>query len=197
MTRRGVRRRIPELKKDGYNVGFVRDDASLHIVVISDENDHSDGVPITIGEFVNYLSNLKWSEDMVTFSSIVSPDPVCADASEVGADYHAVTNAVGGIHWSICSDEWGALLEQLGIQASGLKREYFLSALPVPETITVSVVESGVTYTFVEGDIESEGDWVYNSTRNSVTFNEYVPGALAEVYVEYKELSAFDEAVEE
>jgi len=53
-----------------------------------------------------------------------------------------------------------------------------------------------VTYTFLEGDIESGGDWVYNSTRNSVTFNEYVPGALAEVYVEYKELSAFEEGSE-
>jgi hypothetical protein len=184
-----------ELKKDGYNVGFLRDDASLHVVVISDENDHSD-TP-AIGEFVNYLTTLKWSEDMVTFSSIVSPDPVCPDASEVGAEYSAVTNAVGGIHWSICSTEWGALLEQLGIQASGLKREYFLSALPVPDSITVSVVEGGVTYTFLEGDVEAGGDWTYNSTRNSVTFNEYVPGALAEVYVEYKELSAFEEGVTE
>jgi len=184
-----------ELKKEGYNLGFVREDASLHVVAISDEDDHS--TQPTIGEFVNYMQLLKWSEDMVTFSSIVSPDMPgpCPDASEVGVGYHSITNAVGGIHWSICSPDWGPLLEQLGIQASGLKREYFLSALPVPDTIAVSVVEGGVTYTFIEGDQDSGGDWIYDATRNSVTFNEYVPGALAEVYVEYKELSALQDDI--
>ena len=171
-----------------YNYGFVREDASLHTVFVSDENDHSD--TITRGEWVGYLTTLKWSEDMITASSIVSPNPVCPDAAEPGDDYVSVTNSVGGIFWSICNDDWGDVLEQLGIQASGLRREYFLSQLPVPGTIEVWVVENGVTYTF-----EEEIDWIYDENRNSIMFNEYVPGALAEVFVEYDELSA-SEAVD-
>jgi hypothetical protein len=172
--------------ESSYNYGFVREDASLHTVFVSDENDHSDA--ITRGEWVGYLQTLKWSEDMMTASSIVSPNPTCPGAAEAGDEYVSVTNAVGGIFWSICNEDWGEVLEQLGIQASGLKREYFLSQLPVLGTIEVWVIENQVTYTFDE-----EVDWAYNDLRNSITFNEYVPSALAEVYVEYDELSASEE----
>jgi hypothetical protein len=169
---------------DKYNEGFIRDDAALHLVFVSDEDDQS---AFARPEFVSYLKTLKWSEDMVTSSSIVSPNPVCPAAATPGDEYIAVTNAVGGIFWSICSEEWVELLENLGIQASGLKREYFLSQLPVLGTIEVWVVENGVTYTFLE-----DVDWVYDEQRNSIGFNEYVPGALAEVFVEYDVLSAIE-----
>lgn len=176
-----------EVQADQYNAGFLRDDAALHIVFVSDENDHSTG--ITVGEFVEYLTTLKWNEDMVTASSIVSPNPTCPIAAEPGDAYIAITQAVGGIMWSICEQEWVDVLEQLGIQASGLKREYFLSQLPVDGTIEVWVVENGVTFTF-----DPEVDWQYIEERNSIIFNEYVPGALAEVFVEYEVLSAAEEA---
>ena len=102
--------------------------------------------------------------------------------------YSAITDLVGGIKWSICNDDWGEVLELLGIQAAGLKREYFLSQLPVPDTIVVSVVEEGVTFLFQE-----EVDWVYNQPRNSIIFNEYVPSPLAAVYVEYEVLASLQD----
>ncbi len=80
------------------------------------------------------------------------------------------------------------MLKQLGIQASGLRREYFLSALPVPGTIQVWVEEGPVTFTF-----EPEVDWVYNPQRNSIIFNDYVPDALSEVFVAYDLLSTAEE----
>lgn len=171
-----------EILKDGYNSGFVREDATLHVVAISDENDHS--YQISLQEYINWMLTLKYGEDMVTFSSIVSPSPVCAGAAEPGTDYTAITNAVGGINWSICNDDWATVLEQLGLQAAGLKREYFLSQLPVPGTIDVAVSDGGTVYSF-----EEEIDWVYNQVRNSIIFNEYIPGALAEVHVTYDLLS--------
>ncbi|NCG21698.1 MAG: hypothetical protein GWP91_22000 [Rhodobacterales bacterium] len=172
-----------------YNDGFYREDASLHMVAISDEEDHSNAIPL--GEFINWLDTLKWSEDMVTFSSIVSPRPVCAGAAEPGDNYNAITQAIGGITAPICDEDgWGDVLEQLGIQASGLKREYFLSDLPVPGTIEVEVIEAGVIYTF-----EEEVDWIYNDIRNSIVFIEFVPTALSEVYVTYDLLAAQDNAL--
>ena len=175
-----------EINPNGANDGYYREEASLHMVAISDEEDHSNAIPL--GEFITWLDTLKWSDDMVTFSSIVSPSPVCSGASEAGNNYLAVTQAIGGISSSICNeDAWGEVLEQLGIQASGLKREYFLSDLPVPGTIVVEVVEAGVTYTF-----EEEVDWIYNDVRNSIVFTEFVPTALSEVYVSYDLLAAQD-----
>jgi len=170
---------------DGWNDGFQRrDTASLSVIAISDEDDHS--TEITIDEFVGYMNTIRPNPDNVTFSSIVTPPQNCApNGVEPGNAYIAVTDQVGGITWSICEQDWALVLEQLGMQAAGLQREYFLADLPVPGTIKVWVVEDGTTYEFAE-----EVDWVYDKTRNSIIFNEFVPKALSEVFVEYDVLSA-------
>ena len=61
-----------------------------------------------------------------------------------------------------------------------MKREYFLSQLPVPGSIKVEVKEEGTTYSF-----EEDIDWIYNAVRNSIIFTEFIPTALSEVYVTY------------
>jgi len=170
------------------NYGFVREDAALHTVFVSDENDHSD--LISRGEWIEYLLTLKDEPDRVTASSIVSPNPVCPTAFEPGDDYISVTNQVGGIFWSICNQEWGEVLELLGIQATGLKRQYYLSQLPVPGTIEVWIEENNVTRPF-----EEEIDWFYEPLTNSIIFHEYVPSALAEVYVRYDNLAASEDVL--
>jgi hypothetical protein len=167
------------------NYGFTREDASLHIVVVSDEDDHSTQIPKD--EFVDYLKNLKWAEDMVTFSSIVSLNNTCG--IEEGTDYRVVTAAVGGEEYSICAENWRPMLEALGLQASGLRREYFLSEIPLPSSIVVWVEEQSDTGV-VTFNFEEETDWTYDQSRNSITFETYVPNALSSVFVDYEVLSA-------
>ena len=170
----------------GYNEGFEREDAALHIVFLNDESDFS--TAISLNEFSDYLGTKKWDEDMLTVSSIVTPPQNCPTASTPGDDYLWLTAQHGGIPWDVCDTNWDQVLELLGIQASGLKREYFLSQIPVPGTIEVWVEEGNTTFTF-----EAEIDWLYQEGRNSVIFNEYVPSPLSEVYVEYKVLGASEE----
>jgi len=168
------------------NEGFLRDEASLHIVAISDEEDHSGD--ITIGEFVNYLETLKPNEEgNLSFNSIVGVDVPCDGSFERGSGYIAVSNEIGGIVWSICTDDWAPVVDALGLQAAGLQREFFLARQPVLGTIEVSVLDEGVVYDFIE-----ETDWFYTPARNSVTFVEYVPSALAEVQISYQDLSALE-----
>jgi hypothetical protein len=69
--------------------------------------------------------------------------------------------------------------------ASGLKREFYLSQLPVPSNIEVTDEEDGAIYAFVEGD-----EWTYSATRNSVIFEEYVPTALSTVDITYTALAS-------
>jgi hypothetical protein len=179
-----------ELRKNGYNQNFLREEASLHVVAISDENDHSGSNPVSLNEFIQYLLTLKWSSDMVTFSSITGPPSGCPTAYEPGTQYLSITQAVTGIEWSICEDEWGQVLDELGMQAAGLKREFYLSEVPVPGSIEVWVVDDGITYAFEEGE-----DWVYDRARNSIVFDDYVPMPLSEVFIQYEVLAAFqDEA---
>lgn len=165
-----------EERANGYNAGFLREDASLHVVTISDEEDYTPDYIISASEMANYLNGLKIRDDMVTYNVVV--DPVWGD------EYIQISDAVGGIKRDINNNAWGDLLVELGIQAAGLKREFFLSSLPVPGTIRVSVIEEGVTQTFAE-----DTDWLYSEQRNSIQFIDYVPNPLAEVIIDYDDLA--------
>jgi hypothetical protein len=173
---------------DAYNQGFQRPDAFLSVVVISDENDYTGNLPVSRAGLIEWLrEEARPSPDMVSFSSIVGPRGGCATA-EAGTEYLDVTDAVGGVAWSICDSDWTGALEALGIQAAGLKREFFLSQVPVPESIDVWVE--------VEGEVVREA-FTYNRSRNSVRFDTFVPEPLSDVRIRYELLGAWGTVVEE
>jgi len=188
----------------GYNAGFYRENASLHVIVISDENDYSAQNP-SRNEFINFMNSIKPDPETVTFSSIVGPQNGCATA-EAGTDYLAVTAAVGGITESICLDDWAPVHEQLGLQAAGLKREYFLSDVPVAGTIEVVVEDGDYVYEGInltegedpETDCESLAcfQYEYDERRNSIVMLDYVPSPLAKIIVSYELLEGFQPATE-
>ena len=178
-----------ESNRDTTNAGFYRDEAAIHTIVISDEPDGTQGSLITQPEFVTWYDGLKPDVDMRSFSSIVDT---------VGTKYKNSSIAIGGIVWDITSDDWPQLLERLGVQAAGLKREYFLSQLPAPGTLTVEVhdAESGATLDFVLAIVDpvtglpGEGDYLYDPNRNSIVFLEYIPNPLSTIVLTYTLLAS-------
>ena len=189
MARLGIGGRYPERglggtylaleeKRDTANIGFYRDDAAIHTIIISDEPDYTENHVITQPEYEDWYSGLKRDNDDRTFSAII-------DQSR-GDRYADTARHVGGIVWDLRSERWDEVLERLGLQAAGLKREYFLSRLPSPGTIEVAVfTPEGVELSFDEDD-----DWTYEEGRNSITFIEYVPEALSRVEITYKVLAS-------
>lgn len=199
--RRAVERALTDPLRSGYNAEFYRDNASLHIIVISDEPDASDNQP-TSNEFINFLQSLKPDPEMLTFSAVVAPREGCATASFPGTDYIRVQEAVGGQFQNICRDDWVPILEALGLQASGLKREYFLSDVPVPGTLNVWVIDKGYQYAGIDkARIDAGADpdelcetsscftYEYNVSRNSINLLDYVPSPLAKINIKYELLS--------
>lgn len=178
-----------EVERDRANAGFWRDEAALHTVVISDEPDLTrDGI-ISQNEFIGWYGGLKAKASERTFSSIVSPT--------YGGRYRQITTQIGGIYWSLDDDDWTQVLERLGVQAAGLKREYYLSRLPVLDTLEVHVEDSasGATLGFTRGVIDEvtglpTGDYTYDANRNSITFVEYVPNALSTIVMDYTVLAS-------
>jgi hypothetical protein len=158
------------------NTGFYREEAVLSIIVISDERDSSRKV--SVAEFVSWMSSLKPEDEQSWFSSIVGPKGGCSTAEE-GVGYLEVTRQVGGVDFSICESDYSSVLEELGMQAAGLKREFFLSEVPVEDSISVSVTTEG------EEDRFKDSEWSYNGVRNSVTFSSFVPDPLAVVNITY------------
>jgi hypothetical protein len=181
-----------EEKRDTANAGFYRDEAALHTIIISDEPNLTRANIITDNEFKDWYDSLKPDYDMRTFSSIID--------FNVGGSYRSVSQEIGGIIWDITSDNWPILLERLGVQAAGLKREYFLSHVPAPGTIEVSIKDvTGASFPFREalvdeatgqpidadGDGQPDGDWTYDEFRNSITFLVYIPAPLSTIKIHY------------
>ncbi|NCG20325.1 MAG: hypothetical protein GWP91_15055 [Rhodobacterales bacterium] len=164
---------------NGANAGFFRSSAELHVVVISDEEDSS----VTIGEaeFLDWMSGLRVGEHRLTFSSIVSPDPICFGANDPGVEYIRYTERLGGIYWPICDQDWAEVLRLIGEQAAPLGKEYYLSALPDVDTIEVFVVDGQVTFAF------DRDAWEYNRYRNSITFFDFTPDPRTTIRIEYDE----------
>ncbi len=177
-------------KNEASNIDFIRDgiEAGLHIVVISDENDSSTNNPISKVEFIDYLNTLRDDPELVTFNAIVNPPGGGGIFAELdaGTEYLDITDQVGGLKREIQTGDWAAMLEDLGVQAAGLKREYFLSSLPVVDSIEVWVITpDGSTLPFTKGQ-----DYTYTESRNSVLFETFIPTALSEVYIEYTVLAS-------
>jgi len=104
----------------------------------------------------------------------------------VGSRYISVTQAVDGVLWDIRETNWADVLDELGELATGLKQEFFLSDVPIPETIEVWVVDDDTTYNFIQ-----HVDYVYSHTRNSITFITYTPSQYAKVHIKYIPLASY------
>lgn len=200
--RRAVHLALTDPLKSGFNRGFYRDDASLNVIVISDEDDYSGSDP-TRNEFINFLTTLKEDPELVTFSSIVGPVGGCPTAFP-GPEYISVSEAVGGIVESICSSDWAPVLEELGLRAAGLRREYFLSEIPVPGTIRVRVNDGDYFYQGIDSSLIVVPEdrsmlceaafcftFSYSEVRNSILMEDYVPSPLAKINIEYQLLSGY------
>lgn len=102
-------------------------------------------------------------------------------------DHADFINAVGGIEESICRADWAPVLEQLGLQAAGLKREYFLANVPYVPSLEVWVEQDKFTYPggLVGEDCLDCFTYEYNPTRNSIVMLDFVPEPLAKVHIQY------------
>lgn len=193
--------------RDTANAGFYRDESAIHTIVISDEPDSTSTALISQPEFVEWYDNLKPEADMRSFSAIVN--------MQVGTKYKNSALAIGGIVWDITQTDWPQLLERLGVQAAGLKREYFLSQLPVPGTLVVSIDDvSGAHLEFSECDVDPvtgepyvdpetgaptdpDCDYTYDANRNSVTFVTFIPNPLSTVIMTYTLLASQHDQIDQ
>jgi hypothetical protein len=99
------------------------------------------------------------------------------------------TDKIGGAAHPHQQMPWANVLEEIGLKAQGLRREYFLSRQPVEGTIALTVVVGNAELRdFTEGAEEAGGDWTYNAARNSVQFNTYEPPTDSQILIDYDAL---------
>jgi hypothetical protein len=158
------------------NAGFLRDDARLAIIVITDEEDFS-SKPVSYYE--TFLLGLKGQDrSKVTVSAIAGPKDLksCPKASSTGSRYIQLAEATGGVVESICTANWAGSLEKISESAFGRNRVFKLSEQP--ENSAAIVVR-------VDG-LEVTGGWKYEPSTNSVVFEpDAAPGPGSSIEVTY------------
>ncbi len=146
----------------GRNYGFLRDDAELVIIAVSDEED---GSVETVQTYVNRLSNLKrpGSGVGVTFHAIiVTPEKGCIGGfGTPGFRYIQAAEALGGAVGDLCADDFSEMFIEVGRQSFGLKDRFYPSLTPAPETLAVTV----------NGEPCMAG-WYWNAAARAVIFEE-------------------------
>lgn len=171
----------------GYNAGFLREDAALATIIVTDENDDTDA--LNPSNFTTWYMGLKTDPSRVTFSAICGDEtwgcsnfdtfpPMQASA---GDEYIQAADITGGIFQSVCATNFDEALQFLSVTAAGMSYEFPLTHTPSnlgSTTVTVDAVE--VDY------YDGSDGWQYNPTNNSVVFyGDAIPGPGADIVVQY------------
>jgi hypothetical protein len=170
------------------DAGFLRPNAALAIIVVSDEDDSSFGTPDYYARAFQGAKG-KGNEALVTFSTIAGTTPTgctpIGDENLYGSHadpafrYAAVSNKTGGIIGSICDLSFEATLLQIAEALNTLRRVFPLSLVPVGGTLTVTVDGVMIPMDPVNG-------WQYRADTNSVVFlGTYVPPPGSEIRLQY------------
>lgn len=157
---------LPLICLDGFcsgkNYGFLRDDAELVVVIVSDEED---GSVEPIQYYVNRLASLKspGSGVGVTLHAIVvSPEKGCLGGFGTPAfRYIAAAEALGGHVADLCADDFAAEFLEVGRRTFGIKDRFYPTHTPVASTIRVAV----------NGTACNDG-WSWNAAARAVIFEE-------------------------
>jgi hypothetical protein len=168
----------------GPNAGFLRENASLLVVVVSDEDDCSDAGRlgadddgskcyiwsdqlIPVGNYVTDLQAQKADPTRVKVAGIVGPDTtgsVCQDETMPGKRYEQAAAMTAGMTSSICQGDWSVFMDQLGLTAAGIYTTFPLSHGAATGTLEVFVDDAPVP----ESDIDG---YTYDATAHTITFH--------------------------
>lgn len=165
----------------GWNGGFMRDDAALEIILISDEEDQSPATPAFYIDFFNSIKGFANQNLMHVHAIVGDKGSGCTSNNgdaDAGNRYIEVQEATGGVFASICDSDFSDALTDIGNVAFGLKKQFFLTRTADPSTVKLWV-----------NDVECTGGWVYDQPSNSIIFDEFgscMPNAGDEITVWYK-----------
>ncbi len=188
---------------DTRNLGFMRDDAMLNVVVLSDENDCSDGGALgpnatgeqcyteyeklrPVADIVRDLKLLK-PPGRVVMSGIVGPEIIdnCEDTVP-GRRYYAAIQMLGGVTADICQTDYGGVMQALGEVASGILHVFQLEHNAVEDTIVVTVTTLDGESSEVLKD--ASNGWTYDATYAQIVFHgTAVPPRGATIEVSYEQ----------
>lgn len=142
---------------DDENEGFLREEASLSVIFVSDEED---GSPEPVNDYINAFFEVKGqrARDVFNASALtVTDEDDCtaqeAAASSPGDRYVDVAKQTSGLIGNLCDDDFEQIVTDLSLNASRLTDTFLMSSEPDPGSITVSVDDATIPC--------EDGDWAF------------------------------------
>ncbi len=184
------------LTNNAPNKDFLRADATLAVVVVSDEDDRDATGELSgtmnaavVNDFVTWAQGRKTDPNDVTFSAMAGPSSgglsACGSLASQATAAPAYNKAVRDTHgvWSnICNFDITPFLTHLSFVAAGLDFRFELAEQPLsfsPSAITVTVDGQEVPYGALNG-------WTYDQNEQAVELHgSEIPGPGSTVVISY------------
>lgn len=178
----------PNIDPGQPNETFLRPQAALAVIVVSNEDDSSFGTTDYYSRVFRGLKG-KGNENLVSFSIIGGTIPNgCVPPGETGlygstanpsVRYAEVATKTGGIIGSICDASFETTLIRIAQALNTLKRVFPLTLVPIATSISVTVDGVTIPQDLVNG-------WQYRADTNAIVFlGNYVPPPGSTVRLRY------------
>ena len=168
---------IEYMDYNAYARTWLRQDAALLIVFVSDENDQSQEHVISEYEFINWAQLQRSNVFVASIVNVPNDQSVCTNnisPMNVGERYINATNYFGGNVVDICSEDWSAGVAQAADQIVPYE---WIDLTHVP-------LDPNWIYVYIDGILNH--DWTYDATLNRVEFTVIPAGnSLVEVVYNY------------
>ena len=172
---------------NAYAGTWMRPDAGLLVVFVSDEQEQSNDHFSDLSDFIAWYGGLRGGS--VFMASIVNHDiteSLCTSVNpiDVGTRYMDATTAFGGNIIDICADDWSPGVADAAASIEP-HESWVLSHAPVEDSIRV----------FLNGVVQDSGmtTWTYSATDNTVYFHTIPAGStLVEIGYRYYPVTSGD-----
>ncbi len=162
--------------RTGANGGFIRPDAALAVVIVTDALEQS---PNSAGSYLATLRQLKNNRPDLLSVNVVGPfsppGPMCSTEGSVDdGRFGALIDATGGVRADICTQDWATDLETVSRSVFGSRRSFELAGTPrTSNDVTVTV--DGVVVT----------TWRLDTVHNAIVFTG-APSPGAAISIDYR-----------
>ncbi len=175
----------------GANANFLRSDAHLAVIVLSDADDNDSTATTT--DVMNYLNSLKpdrydvlartykknYTVSAVAVDTSNPANTACAAPFENGLKFQSIVASTNGSLASICEPNFSSGLNQISQRIAEAITEIPLSR--VPQVSTLQILFNGVA---VPND--ATNGWTYSSSGNKIVFHgTWIPTDNTSISINY------------
>ena len=161
--------------ENDYSLTWMRHDAALLVVFVSDEQEQSNVYFSQVNQFVSWITTYRNNVYLASIVNMHPDDSICNyNTTYHGTRYIDATNYFGGQLIDICSEDWTA-----GVSAASNQiepHEYW--------DLTHTPLHTDYIFVFVNGVLFH--DWHYDANENRIYFDTIPAGnSLVEISYNY------------